>query len=518
MSNEFISDELEALKAIYDDMFQYSNHANSTIYASGVIDVVPHLVQDYINVRLADKEESLKLFALCPVQIYFTLPSEYPSLGHAPQLRLQCIWLSSRQLSQLKERLDLLAADTVSSGNVVLFDLAEYVKDHVLSFTDFADNLLKLDIEGLMAKDGKPTDEDSLNTLLLLRSHLLLFSRRKARMLLDAQEVDCSICIEKKSGRVCYEFSPCGHVFCFDCLLTYFKMLIDEGTIFEVACANTSCGKKSKSDQSKGGLKHMAVEDLAEIFKIGLERVQDDVLANGTKFTKDTFDGLFDRYQILLEKNLLDQRSDVLYCPRMTCGRPCFIPQSDEQADKETNRILILCENCGMAFCSNCRKAWHNTSNRCQITDGDLVKLNANGVHKTIDFKRLQNIVESYRSSTDDTSKFMLEQEVGGRKQLRALIEKFDEEMETRKWLTSNTKACPTCGTRADKTGGCNHMQCSVCYEHWCWLCGSWISGSNPYHHFNSEQGQCYQKLFENAVFDDQELVVDEEDLVNFIE
>lgn len=35
-----------------------------------------------------------------------------------------------------------------------------------------------------------------------------------------------------------------------------------------------------------------------------------------------------------------------------------------------------------------------------------------------------------------------------------------------------NTKACPECGVRTEKTGGCNHMTCQRCNANWCWVCG----------------------------------------------
>lgn len=35
-----------------------------------------------------------------------------------------------------------------------------------------------------------------------------------------------------------------------------------------------------------------------------------------------------------------------------------------------------------------------------------------------------------------------------------------------------DTKACPVCGVRTEKTGGCNHMTCQRCGSDWCWVCG----------------------------------------------
>ena len=34
-------------------------------------------------------------------------------------------------------------------------------------------------------------------------------------------------------------------------------------------------------------------------------------------------------------------------------------------------------------------------------------------------------------------------------------------------------KSCPGCKTPAVKSGGCHHMTCPMCQEHWCWLCNA---------------------------------------------
>ena len=41
----------------------------------------------------------------------------------------------------------------------------------------------------------------------------------------------------------------------------------------------------------------------------------------------------------------------------------------------------------------------------------------------------------------------------------------------TSNWLALNTKECPRCETPIEKNGGCNHMTCSKCNWHWCWVC-----------------------------------------------
>lgn len=48
----------------------------------------------------------------------------------------------------------------------------------------------------------------------------------------------------------------------------------------------------------------------------------------------------------------------------------------------------------------------------------------------------------------------------------------------------AGAKACPGCGVRTLRTMGCNHMTCTQCSMHWCWVCGKpwqpWHYGCTP--------------------------------------
>lgn len=46
-----------------------------------------------------------------------------------------------------------------------------------------------------------------------------------------------------------------------------------------------------------------------------------------------------------------------------------------------------------------------------------------------------------------------------------------EDDSETYNWINANTKDCPGCQKPIEKNGGCNHMNCSRCNIHFCWLC-----------------------------------------------
>ena len=50
--------------------------------------------------------------------------------------------------------------------------------------------------------------------------------------------------------------------------------------------------------------------------------------------------------------------------------------------------------------------------------------------------------------------------------------EHLQQNQESEEWLESHTQPCPTCTAKVQRTGGCNHMICTVCGQHFCYVCG----------------------------------------------
>eukprot|EP00039_Didymoeca_costata_P029574 m.25264 g.25264 ORF g.25264 m.25264 type:complete len:1051 (-) comp7691_c0_seq1:148-3300(-) len=54
----------------------------------------------------------------------------------------------------------------------------------------------------------------------------------------------------------------------------------------------------------------------------------------------------------------------------------------------------------------------------------------------------------------------------------------------TQTTMTLDTKECPSCKAPTHKYIGCDHINCTVCDEHWCWSCGKGGFDDNTiYHH-----------------------------------
>lgn len=48
---------------------------------------------------------------------------------------------------------------------------------------------------------------------------------------------------------------------------------------------------------------------------------------------------------------------------------------------------------------------------------------------------------------------------------------KQSEQANNKEWINQNTKQCPKCCTRIEKSAGCDRMTCQKCEHRFCWLC-----------------------------------------------
>jgi IBR domain, a half RING-finger domain/CCCH-type zinc finger/Zinc finger C-x8-C-x5-C-x3-H type (and similar) len=121
------------------------------------------------------------------------------------------------------------------------------------------------------------------------------------------------------------------------------------------------------------------------------------------------------------------------YCPQPDCGYIYRVADPSRTSIRTTHR----CTKCFTAICTMCHAAHDNMT--------------------CADFKDLQS---------------------GG----HAATEKLKKQL--------GFKDCPKCGTTMEKTEGCNHMVCSGCKTHICWVCMATFSSSDPcYKHMNKVHG-----------------------------
>ena len=276
----------------------------------------------------------------------------------------------------------------------------------------------------------------------------------------------------------------CAHIFCLQCLQDFYNDAITEGNITVVRCPAPNCAKERADAMAKAGRRsrkpNTAVSP-SELLLIGL----------GEDAVK--------RYVALKYKTELESDKNTVYCPRQWCSgaarskkhkKPSGLDfaqgggdDEDDASDSDDNEetpaaggndegdekraekaekkkkkarfnradLLAVCEDCGFAFCSQCFLSWH----------GEFV------------------ICTPKRDAAELT----------------------EEEKASLEYVKLHTSPCPTCNAPAQKTHGCNHMICSRCDSHFCYLCSAWLDPDNPYRHYNQAPGgkvtSCYMRLWE---------------------
>jgi hypothetical protein len=65
-----------------------------------------------------------------------------------------------------------------------------------------------------------------------------------------------------------------------------------------------------------------------------------------------------------------------------------------------------------------------------------------------------------------------------------------EQERLTDEWIQSNNiKPCPSCNILTEKAGGCNHITCTKCKKHFCWICMGIFEEGTIYRHMSQAHG-----------------------------
>ncbi|UNI19019.1 RBR-type E3 ubiquitin transferase [Purpureocillium takamizusanense] len=407
----------------------------------------------------AEPVDSLLISHLPPVSLRIVLPDGYPadkppqvSISTAPQ------WLSRETLADLE-------SDGPRLWEEAGRDLVAY------SYIDHVHRAAE-DVFGAITAEG---------TLAVPPEHKLAvldYDIKAKRAAFEQGTFDCGICLDPKKGSKCHKMLECGHIFCLQCLQDFYNGTITEGNVSAVRCLTPNCAKQRTAAGPSAASRRKTFISPSELLQIGL--------------TEEAVK----RYVTLKYKTELESDKDTIYCPRQWCNgaarskkhkKPEGLQFSDtadsdgdgtdgdddqdatdekaveEERDRERDRkkaaaakfsaadLLSVCEDCGFAFCSRCLQTWHGEFVYCVP-----------------------------KRNTDELT---------------------EEEKASLEYLQLHTSPCPTCAAPAQKTHGCNHMICSRCDTHFCYLCSSWLDPGNPYKHYN-QQGDgkvtsCYMRLWE---------------------
>ena len=397
--------------------------------------------QQSAKATVAYIEHDVQFSHLPPLKLTVTLPDQYPA-DAPPTVRLTSSWLPQSKLDELEREVVNLWED-YGRGQT----LFAYI-DHLQQAAEQGFDLDQLE-PGCLVLPAKAEKD------------LVDFDAATTLSIFNAGTYDCGICLEPKKGSSCFKLARCGHIFCKQCLQDFYNNTITEGDVAGVRCLSPDCGKDAENGKKRKRRTERTLHP-RDLFAIGIEEAQ------------------VRRYVELKRKKKLEADKTTVYCPRTWCQGAAkstkypLIPadlasydmaetSSDESdvegegakssSTKASSTIppdpsdrLAQCEKCTFAFCRVCYMGWHGPFARC--------------------FPRDPNELSAEEKASYD-------------------------------YILRNTSPCPTCSSPTQKTMGCNHMRCFQCNTHFCYLCGAWLDGQNPYQHFNKAGTECYQRLWE---------------------
>lgn len=305
---------------------------------------------------------SFQVEHLPPLSLLFRFPETYP-LQTCPAFLLSCNWLTLQQLSEICKHLESL---WIQSKDAILYTWSQFLKDETLDFLKITDSLditelLKFNIQdniihhGLSEVEGnnvcnsgavgfsnqslknnhslsilqniKPTvsggcgpiDARAFNDLShgrTLIQHLKEYNEFKKEDTFKSTSYVCQICYATKEGSEFVVFRTCKHLFCIECIRSFFEVQIQEGNVNSLHCPEGDC--KTQADGS------MVKQVVRKEF--------------------------YEKYDKMLLSRSLEDMTDVAFCPRKACQCPVLL---------DIGGRMGSCSACDFVFCPFCNMAYH---------------------------------------------------------------------------------------------------------------------------------------------------------------
>lgn len=417
------------------------------------------------------KIEKQKVFYLPAIKFTFRLMERYP-YDEPPVLRIFSNVVSSAKSSTLLKELLQCWEDL---KDCIIFTLVEMIQNKIhYEFKEFIGSVIEC---------------ESIERF----NYLSKFNKDEEQLAFNKSTYLCGICQTDYKGEFCSKFE-CGHVFCNDCLFEYFTSLIESGSIERVHCPEYECTTKlSKIREKYLRLDNITNEafDFNE-FKCHLMTppISLDLLRSIlVKRTSDS-EKFIARYRDLFMR----QNHAIISKLFPTRLVPCFNENCPEMIFREDlTDPLVICRRCNSAFCQRCRKSWHGKYVECK---------GKRGLYSNIPIKALDLWIESLEDS-EERKKLS---SMYGRNAMAKMSEEYRMDIlfdEMLKEKDNSLQKCPVCEIVIQRSDGCNKMKCSTCQTLFCNLCGCFLNPDDPYYHFNDKQSDCYGRLFEGLVKND---------------
>lgn len=157
------ADEIDSLKWIYPQELVVTSVAEPI---SGYFKISPHLIEDEMIIQVETiinsqtENSNVSIRHLSPIELYFTLPANYPSESQ-PLFMVNCVWLSHERLTSICRKLDDLWDKNF--GCEILFLWVSFLKDDLLQFLSINGLAIKLDMDlKKLSSNENTTDASTL--------------------------------------------------------------------------------------------------------------------------------------------------------------------------------------------------------------------------------------------------------------------------------------------------------------------------------------------------------------------
>lgn len=158
-------------------------------------------------------------------------------------------------------------------GQVVLFEWLQFLQYEALDFLEFKGGL---NLSWFYTSDVNTSRRSSitekqpnqsltnttpLNTTLDTRAvqdsqyngdlleFLKSYDRQETLKEFEKSSQSCKVCFDEKMGSQCMQFPNCSHVYCKECMKSYFEIQIRDGTVNSLGCPEDKCTSQASPVQ-----------------------------------------------------------------------------------------------------------------------------------------------------------------------------------------------------------------------------------------------------------------------------
>ncbi|GMM30982.1 E3 ubiquitin-protein ligase [Martiniozyma asiatica (nom. inval.)] len=297
----------------------------------------------------------------------------------------------------------------------------------------------------------------------------------------------------------------CGHKYCFDCYSTYLRQKIsDAAPLIKCPFESPKCNL------------YFTLSDLKELSDVIFKRERK---TNKPKSHRITTDDFMDHYQRKEDKDSSDEEDVQKNAEAKQEENMIFDYNKAMEQKEKQERIDKRNETLFSKYSFNMARKYVQTNTKdlksCLAPDCDsIIKILGFDSDDVFNIKEMQKkfLIPTVQCASKHRFCAGCNGEMDHAPCPCSLVEswrkKCKDDSETANWITTNTKDCPNCRNAIEKNGGCNHMSCTQCQYHFCWICmGKWSTHKDSYNcnryveSTSKEKIESSRKLLEKYVF-----------------